>query len=96
MMTDTSTEIMKNRSGITEAEGKPMSSRTYTRHPILSHHRPVLTVARAAGRAIGVWRQRRSLAQLDDHLLEDLGLTRAEAEHEARRALWDVPASWRR
>ncbi|MEZ5722037.1 MAG: DUF1127 domain-containing protein [Paracoccaceae bacterium] len=39
-------------------------------------------------------RQRRALARLSDHLLTDVGLTRAEAEREARRALWDVPGHW--
>lgn len=68
-------------------------------------HAPPSTLCLAPRRArpfrmfaglFGLWRQRRSLAQLDAHLLEDLGLTRAEAEREARRALWDVPRSWRR
>ncbi len=49
----------------------------------------------AARTAIGVWRQRRSLARLDATRLEDVGLTRAEAETEAGRPIWDVPANWR-
>lgn len=52
----------------------------------------LLTAARTA---IGVWRQRRSLARLDAARLEDVGLTRAEAETEAGRPIWDVPANWR-
>lgn len=44
---------------------------------------------------LGLMRQRRDLATLDDALLEDLGLTREAAEAEARRAAWDVPAHWR-
>ncbi len=43
-----------------------------------------------------VWRQRRTLADLDDHLLADIGLTRHEATSEAARPIWDVPATWRR
>lgn len=39
-------------------------------------------------------RQRRALTRLSDHLLTDIGLTRAEAEREARRMLWDVPGHW--
>ncbi|MCB1356587.1 MAG: DUF1127 domain-containing protein [Maritimibacter sp.] len=39
-------------------------------------------------------RQRRALTRLSDHLLADIGLTRAEAEREARRMLWDVPGHW--
>lgn len=32
--------------------------------------------------------QRRQLLQLDDHLLTDVGLTRAEAAAEARKPFW--------
>jgi uncharacterized protein YjiS (DUF1127 family) len=42
-----------------------------------------------------VLRNRRRLAELPGHLLEDLGLTREEAAAEARRPLWDVPPHWR-
>ena len=45
--------------------------------------------------ALAINRQRRALADLDDSMLEDLGLTRSEAEAEARRRTWDVPAHWR-
>lgn len=31
---------------------------------------------------------RRRLAELDDHLLRDIGLTRAEAAHAASRPFW--------
>jgi uncharacterized protein YjiS (DUF1127 family) len=40
-------------------------------------------------------RQRQALAALDNARLQDIGLTRAEAEEEARRPLWDAPAHWR-
>ena len=42
-----------------------------------------------------LFRQRRSLASLDDHLLRDIGVTREQAQNEATRPLWDVPAHWR-
>lgn len=32
--------------------------------------------------------QRRELLDLDDHMLADIGITRAEAESEARRPFW--------
>ena len=32
--------------------------------------------------------QRRRLADLDDHLLEDIGLTRADVERECRKSPW--------
>ena len=33
-------------------------------------------------------RQRRALLALSDHMLKDIGISRAEAEREARRAFW--------
>ncbi len=34
------------------------------------------------------WRQRQQLLELDDHLLNDIGVTREEAIKEARRPFW--------
>lgn len=42
-----------------------------------------------------VARQRRELAQLDEHALEDIGLTRADVAREIERPVWDVPCHWR-
>lgn len=39
-------------------------------------------------------RQRRALAALDAHLLNDIGLPRAMAERESARPVWDAPAHW--
>lgn len=44
---------------------------------------------------IAIARQRHALSQLDDHLLQDIGLTKHQANSEAERAPWDVPAHWR-
>jgi uncharacterized protein YjiS (DUF1127 family) len=41
-------------------------------------------------------RSRRQLAQLDDHLLRDIGLTRDQAEAEAALSAWDAPPHWHR
>ncbi|TCP62955.1 uncharacterized protein YjiS (DUF1127 family) [Rhodovulum bhavnagarense] len=46
--------------------------------------------------AFSVARQRRRLAELDDAMLRDIGLSRAAARAEARRPLWDVPSNWLR
>jgi uncharacterized protein YjiS (DUF1127 family) len=35
-------------------------------------------------------RQRRALAELDDRLLDDIGITRSQATIEANRPLWSV------
>ncbi len=40
-------------------------------------------------------RSRRSLSRLDDHLLRDIGLTRAQALAEADRRAWDAPSHWK-
>ncbi len=41
-------------------------------------------------------RTRRRLMELDEHLLRDIGLTRSEAQTEAEKPAWDVPAGWLR
>jgi uncharacterized protein YjiS (DUF1127 family) len=34
------------------------------------------------------WRQRQALLDLDDKLLRDIGITRDQAEREARKPFW--------
>lgn len=46
--------------------------------------------------ALHLRRSRARLADLPDHLLRDIGCTRAEAQAEAGRPLWDVPGHWRK
>jgi len=53
--------------------------------------------ARHGGGARGVWREvlrvivtRRQLREMDDRMLSDIGITRAEALAEAERAPWDT------
>lgn len=43
-----------------------------------------------------VSRTRKGLLRLDDHILRDIGLTREEAQAEARRPVWDAPSHWKR
>jgi uncharacterized protein YjiS (DUF1127 family) len=40
------------------------------------------------------WLQRQALAELDDRMLKDIGLTRAERDRECGRSPWDGDA-WR-
>ena len=60
-----------------------------------------LSAPRRAGlftRLMAAQRQRRelsALAMLEDRLLDDIGLTRADALVEAQRPFWDAPAHWR-
>ena len=56
------------------------------------HHGSLTRLAGAAAVAVWSWmersRQRRALAQLDDHLLRDIGLTRDEARREWATPFW--------
>ncbi|MEM7599291.1 MAG: DUF1127 domain-containing protein [Pseudomonadota bacterium] len=45
---------------------------------------------------LSLYRQRRALARLDDRALDDIGVTRAEAEKEAKSGFWNVPDHWLR
>ncbi|MEM8579333.1 MAG: DUF1127 domain-containing protein [Pseudomonadota bacterium] len=47
-------------------------------------------------RLLALWRSRRGLAQLDEAALRDIGISAADAQAEAQRPVWDVPAHWRR
>lgn len=46
--------------------------------------------------AIALWRSRRALAALDAAQLDDVGISAQDAQAEARKPLWDAPASWKR
>ncbi len=61
----------------------------------LRPHRPMLSVTRLKA-LFAIRRQRARLARLDDAALTDIGLSRHEAEAEARRPIWDAPHSWYR
>jgi uncharacterized protein YjiS (DUF1127 family) len=45
---------------------------------------------------LALHRQRQHLAQLDDAMLDDIGLTREAAQREAQRPIWDAPGHWLR
>lgn len=47
-------------------------------------------------RAVSLKRQRRRLARLDDRALQDIGVSRSEADAEARRFVWDAPEFWQK
>ncbi len=54
--------------------------------------RPLLRVLKYVFVTTEEWqeraKQRRALRELNDHLLKDIGLSRADAEHEARKPFW--------
>jgi len=54
-------------------------------------HAPLRTSRRASLLdALDIYRQRLALARLDDHALNDIGLTREQADTEATRPIWDI------
>ncbi|MFK7763085.1 MAG: DUF1127 domain-containing protein [Roseobacter sp.] len=53
-------------------------------------------VALRITKRLSVWRTRRALARLDAHLLKDVGISAAQARHEADLTVWDVPETWNR
>ena len=60
----------------------------------LFHPRSARTPLGFIGHAMDLHRQRRRLAALDDHLLQDIGITRQQALQEARQPVWNAPAHW--
>ncbi|MFY2825806.1 DUF1127 domain-containing protein [Ruegeria sp. MALMAid1280] len=46
--------------------------------------------------ALSLRRQRCTLARLDARALEDIGITREQAEAEAARPIWDAPEFWQK
>ena len=72
------------------------TSSTYRRGPALADLLlPPVSIPTAAWR-LGLWlvrsiersRQRAQLSDLDERLLEDIGVTRADAEREASKPFW--------
>lgn len=45
---------------------------------------------------IAIARQRRQLLALDDHQLQDIGISRQDARAEAQQNMWNVPNHWRK
>lgn len=44
------------------------------------------------GNIYNVWCQRQALKRLDTAALQDIGISQKQAEEEADRAFWDIPA----
>jgi uncharacterized protein YjiS (DUF1127 family) len=50
----------------------------------------VVTVALWLDECLETRRQRRALLMMDNHMLKDVGLTRADVDSEASRSFWDI------
>lgn len=66
-----------------------MSLSTFATHQTVAHSRQG-GILSGLMQALDLYRSRARLAQLDAHLLADIGLNRAAAEAEARRPIWDL------
>jgi len=103
-----STELMKPAPTI---ESRDAAARSTPRCPMTTlnarstftlPHAPVSLKALSARslwarlrQAQAITRQRRALRDLDDAILRDIGLTRAQALQEGSRPFWDAPRHWR-
>lgn len=61
----------------------------------IAHRRPRGSILKTVAHLVAVHRQRKALAHMDDAALEDIGISRSEAEREAKRPIWDAPETWR-
>ena len=70
---------------------------TYMNTTLVSRrtNRPGVSFLTAFTRRYDNWRQRQALKRLDADALKDIGLTRRDADTEARRNFWDAPEQWR-
>lgn len=71
--------------------------RISTQHSAVSFgaaNRPASALTRLRN-MMALSRQRASLADLPEHLLSDIGVSREDATAEAARAPWDAPQHWR-
>lgn len=73
-----------------------MTHATAARPASRSPRKPQLSLLSRLRLLWSVRRQRDQLAALDDRALKDIGLTRADAEAEARRGFWSAPEHWLR
>ncbi|RBW45350.1 hypothetical protein DS901_03780 [Loktanella sp. D2R18] len=64
-------------------------------HTATCHPRQRVSLLAHIITAFGVARQRHQLRNLDDRLLRDVGITRAQAMQEASKAPWDAPQNWK-
>lgn len=53
-----------------------------------------ITLLRRITDAVALHRSRQHLRALDARLLEDIGVSRNQAQNEAERAIWDAPDHW--
>ncbi len=63
--------------------------------PTLPAHRQIGLFTRLA-RRLALFSERKRLSEMPEYLLEDIGVSRSEADAEAKREIWDAPGYWHR
>lgn len=64
-------------------------------HITLPARAPRISLLSRLWSARRLYRERQALLALDQHLLDDIGLTRPDVLAEAARPVWDAPHGWR-
>jgi uncharacterized protein YjiS (DUF1127 family) len=81
--------MLRTRSAASAIVGRERDGLVWSRS---WRHGRFMRLGGAAARAVRFWmersRQRRALAQLDDYLLRDIGLSRDEARREGANPFW--------
>ena len=77
----------------TEATRSPGSSSSKTAAKVIARVlavgiRPVWVALEHGLGAYERWRQRQALMRLDDHLLKDIGVSRADVDNEVNKPFW--------
>ena len=79
-------------SRISRAKGEPMSIELHRTPSVLSGVRAFAELLGSALTLLGGWRERRqqrqALLRLDDRMLRDIGLSRADVEGEVSKPFW--------
>lgn len=70
-----------------------MSTMSLTAVPVVYPAARCCTPLARLSLLFAVRRERARLVDLDDHTLDDIGISRAAAAREAARASWDLPAN---
>jgi uncharacterized protein YjiS (DUF1127 family) len=75
-----------------ERQMSKLSAADFVSYPATTNRFELPPVLRGLIETVAVWivrrRQRQALAELDEHLLDDVGLSREQARREAARPFW--------
>ena len=73
-----------------------MTTTCYTTAPLAPATAKRRTLWQVVTGAPALTKQRRDLAALEPHMLQDIGLCREDVQRETGRPFWDAPQHWRK